>query len=90
MLALAAIVVAGVCGGLIGWALADLQYKGNGLVMGIAIFVGAVVLAGGVAVVAVLVLRAMTEWQTIQEGRAGQPTRGIVQPQPRRGQSHRS
>jgi high-affinity Fe2+/Pb2+ permease len=84
-LALAAIVVAGVCGGLIGWALADLQYKGNGAVMGVAIFVGAVILAGGVAVVAVLVLRAMTEWQRIQEGqRTGQPTRGIVQRRPSR------
>jgi ABC-type spermidine/putrescine transport system permease subunit II len=90
-LALAAIVIAGVCGGLIGWALADLQYRGNGLVMGIAIFVGALILAGGVAVVAVLVLRAMTEWQTIQEDRrTGQPTRGIVQQRPSRSRPPRS
>lgn len=68
MLAVVAIVVAGVCGGLIGYGVVDLQAGGGGgagpLIGGV---VGAVVAAAGVAIVAVLVLRAMTEWQAIEE-----------------------
>lgn len=67
VLAFAAIVVGGLCGGAIGWALVDLQYKGNHVLAGIGILAGALVAAGGTAVVAVLVLRAMTEWRTIQQ-----------------------
>lgn len=71
---MAAIVVAGVCGGLIGFALFDLEVSGqegargsSGAGAAVGALVGAVVAAVGVAVVAVLVLRAMTEWQTIEE-----------------------
>lgn len=74
LLAVAAIVVAGVCGGLIGFALFDLEVSGqegtrgsSGAGAAVGALVGAVVAAVGVAVVAVLVLRAMTEWQTIEE-----------------------
>lgn len=76
MLAVAAIVVAGVCGGLIGFGIADLDVsgregasttEGGGMGAAIGALVGAVAAAGGVAVVAVLVLRAMTEWHTIEE-----------------------
>mgnify|MGYP000860476026 CR=1 FL=1 len=68
VLAVAAIVVAGVCGGLIGYGVVDLQSDGSAtagpLIGGV---VGAVAAAAGVAVVAVLVLRAMTEWQAVED-----------------------
>lgn len=68
ILAMATIVVAGICGGLIGWKVTDLQVAGDGdLIPGLGGLLGAAVSAGGVAVVAVLVLRAMGEWQTIVE-----------------------
>lgn len=72
LLAFGAIVLAGICGGLIGWKVTDLQVAGAGGVWaGVGGLVGAVFGAGGVGVVAVLVLRAMGEWRTIQE--AGDP-----------------
>lgn len=68
VLAFAAIVVSGICGGLIGWRVAELSISGDGgLIPGLAGLLGALVGAGGVAVVAVLVLRAMGEWRTIVE-----------------------
>ncbi len=67
-LAVAAIVIAGLCGGLIGFAVADLQCTGDcGVLVGIGALLGAVIAAGGVAIVAVLALRAMAEWDTVQE-----------------------
>lgn len=72
-LALASIVLAGVCGGLIGYKVTDLSISGDaGAWPGIGGLVGAAIFAGGVAVVAVLVLRAMTEWNRIVE--TGDPT----------------
>lgn len=69
VLAVAAIVVAGACGGLIGYGIVDLSGGESGAGAGAAVgaLVGAVLAAAGVAVVAVLVLRAMTEWQTVEE-----------------------
>jgi hypothetical protein len=62
--AFAAIVVAGLCGVLIGRALVDIQCRGDcGVATGIGAVVGGAMAAGGVAVVAVLVLRAMSEWR---------------------------
>ena len=61
------IVVAGLCGGLIGYAVADLQTTDAPVLVGLGALVGAVIAAGGVAVVAVLALRAMAEWETVQE-----------------------
>jgi hypothetical protein len=74
ILAFAAIIVAGTCGGLIGWSVADLQYHGSNsaTITGLGALGGALIGAGGVAVVAVLVLRAMGEWRTIQH--TGDPT----------------
>jgi hypothetical protein len=73
-LAFAAIVVAGLCGGLIGYAFTDLQTDGDGgWLPGLGGLVGAVGAAGGVAVVAVLTLRAMTEWRSIDERRGASP-----------------
>ena len=63
-LAFAAIVVAGICGGLIGYSVVEVQCDGNCAVpTGIGAVAGAALAAGGVAIVAVLVLRAMGEWQ---------------------------
>ncbi len=63
-LAFAAIVLGGLCGGLIGFAYIDLQCKGNcGLWTGLGALIGAVAGAVGLAVVAVLTLRAMDEWR---------------------------
>jgi hypothetical protein len=67
LLAFGAILVAGACGGLIGYAVTDLQCSGDcGTPAALGALVGAAVAAFGVAVVAVLVLRAMGEWRTIQ------------------------
>lgn len=69
-LAFAAIVAAGACGGLIGYAVTDLQVDDEGgLATAIGGIVGAVAAAAGVAVVAVLALRAMTEWRTTEARR---------------------
>ena len=63
-----AILVGGLCGGLIGYAFIDTQCESDCATWnGIGAIVGAVFAAVGVAVIAVLTLRAMDEWQTIQE-----------------------
>lgn len=78
-LAMAAIVLAGICGGLIGWKVTDLQVAGDSqLLPGLVGLVGAALAAGGVAIVSVLVLRAMGEWQTIVE--SGDPAAARRQP----------
>jgi hypothetical protein len=70
IVAFAAICVAGLCGLLIGMALVRLGCDGDcGVAEGIGAIVGGVGAAGGVAVVAVLVLRAMGEWQAGAGGR---------------------
>jgi hypothetical protein len=76
LLAFLAILVGGLCGGLIGWSVSDLQCgdssdrgaeqaDDDGCTAWSAVggLVGAVTGAGGVGVVAVLVLRAMAEWR---------------------------
>ncbi len=70
LLAFAAIIVAGVCGGLIGYAVVNVSCRGAcGTPEGVGSLTGAVIGAGGVAIVAVLVLRAMGEWRRIQAER---------------------
>jgi hypothetical protein len=65
--AFAAILIAGLAGGLIGYALVNIQCEGDcGLPLGIGAFVGAVFAAGGMSIVAVLVLRALGEWREIE------------------------
>ena len=61
------IVVSGVCGGLIGWKVTALQVDEGSNLPGLGGLFGAVMAAGGVAILAVLVLRAMTEWESIQQ-----------------------
>ncbi|MCA1692080.1 MAG: hypothetical protein ABR540_08105 [Acidimicrobiales bacterium] len=64
LVAFAAILVAGICGLLIGRALVVIQCDGDcAVASGLAAAFGGVAAAGGVAVVAVLVLRAMGEWR---------------------------
>jgi hypothetical protein len=68
VLAFVAIVAAGAAGGFIGYAITDLQCTGDcGTATGLGALVGAVIGAGGVAIVAVLALRAMNEWRRNQE-----------------------
>ena len=73
-LAFGAILLGGLCGGLIGFSVTRLQCAGecttNKSLGGL---VGAVLGALGVAVIAVLALRAMGEWQTIQERESQAP-----------------
>ena len=67
VLAFAAIVIAGVVGALIGYGFVDLQCEGScGVPNGLGALIGGVFCAGGVAVVAVLTLRAMGEWRRIK------------------------
>ncbi len=71
VLAFASILIAGACGGLIGYAVVDLQCEGDCTTpAGIGGLTGAVIFAVGVGVVAVLALRAMTEWRVIQHHKA--------------------
>jgi hypothetical protein len=65
-----AILLAGLAGGLIGWAFVDLQCTGDCEVgAAVGAFVGAVASALGTAVIAVLVLRAMGEWRQLGDRR---------------------
>lgn len=64
LLAFASVVVAGLFGGIIGYGLADVGCTGD--CEGAKLFgtlIGSTVAAGGVGIVAVLVLRAMAEWK---------------------------
>ena len=68
VLAFAAILLGGLCGGLIGFSVTRLQCVGDCATnKSLGGLVGAVFGAAGVAVIAVLALRAMGEWKTIQE-----------------------
>ncbi|MCY3786388.1 MAG: hypothetical protein OXG47_06635 [bacterium] len=67
--ATAAILLAGACGGLIGYALVDVSCSGDcGWQLGVGTLTGAVVCAAGVAIVASLTLRAMSEWREAPRG----------------------
>lgn len=67
LLAFGAVVLAGLFGGIIGFGIADVgSHSDTSRLVGT--FVGAVVGATGVGVVAVLVLRAMSEWRRQRPG----------------------
>lgn len=69
--AFVAVLVAGAAGGLIGHQLVELQCDGSCTWQaGIGLLVGAVVAAGGMAIVAVLVMRALGEWRELQDREA--------------------
>lgn len=65
LLAFSGIVVAGVLGGIIGFGLGDLSSERSTAVPLAGAVIGALVAAGGVGVVAVLVLRAQAEWRRV-------------------------
>lgn len=68
--AFSAICLAGLAGALIGSSLVELQCTGDCTVpRGIGLLVGAVAAAGGMSVVAVLVLRALGEWRELGDRR---------------------
>lgn len=65
-LAAVAVVISGICGALIGNSFVELQCSGDCTTWrGIGLVSGALIASVGVAIVAVLTLRAMDEWQTI-------------------------
>jgi hypothetical protein len=67
VLAFVAILFGGLAGGTIGYLLVKLQCSGECATgRGIGAFIGAVVAAGGMSIVAILVLRATGEWRDIQ------------------------
>lgn len=69
-IAFASIIVGGLAGGLIGYGLVDVQCDGDcGTPLGVGIFIGSTLAAGGTAVVAVLALRAIGEWREMADGR---------------------
>ncbi len=83
VLAFLAILVGGAAGGMIGYAFAELGgFEGVGA--GAVTLLAALVGAGGVAVVAVLTLRAHGEWRSIRRREAG-PLGPRGTPGPRRG-----
>jgi hypothetical protein len=62
--AFVAVVVAGLSGAAIGYGLVDIGCTGNcGTVAGLGGLFGGLLAAGGVAIVAVLLLRSMAEWK---------------------------
>ena len=66
--AFAAICLGGIAGGLIGYSLVRCSAAAiAALPLGIGILVGAVIAAGGMSIVAVLVLRAVGEWRELQD-----------------------
>ena len=66
-LAFAGILIGGAAGALIGFTLVRLQCTGAcETPKGIGLLIGALVAAGGMSVVAVLVLRAIGEWRQVQ------------------------
>lgn len=68
VIAFVSILLGGLAGGLIGFALVDLQCEGDCAVpKGLGLLAGAVISAGGMAVVGVLALRAMGEWREISD-----------------------
>ena len=66
--AFVAILLGGLAGGLIGYTLVELQCTGEcAWQRGLGALIGAVLAAGGMSIVAVLVLRAVGEWREIEQ-----------------------
>lgn len=67
-LAFVSICLGGAFGALIGFALVDIQCTGDcATPEGLGVLVGATLAAGGTAIVAVLVLRALGEWRELSD-----------------------
>ena len=68
IVAFVAICLSGLAGALIGYSLVSLQCEGDcALPTGLGLLVGALTAAVGMAVVAVLVMRAIGEWREIED-----------------------
>ena len=66
--AFVAILLGGAAGGVIGFTLVKLQCSGScDTPKGLGLLIGAVLAAGGMSIVAVLVLRALGEWRQIEQ-----------------------
>ncbi len=79
--AVSSIIIAGICGGLIGWSVVDLQCDPGGDCSTNAALIGvasALICAIGVSVVAVLTLRAMAEWKAIEARDQARRERGLT------------
>ena len=74
LLAFGGVVLAGVLGGIIGYGIADVSSQSD-VSHVVGALVGALIGAGGVGIVAVLVLRAMAEWRVNPKGRAAAQTK---------------
>lgn len=69
LLAFASVVISGLFGGTIGYGLVDISCEGScGIATMTGALIGAAVAAAGVGVIAVLVLRAMSEWKRKKRG----------------------
>ena len=67
ILAILAITISGLCGGLVGYAVTDLQCENRCETLSGSIgLASAVLTAGGVSVVTNLALKAMSEWKTAE------------------------
>ena len=62
LLAFGGVVLAGILGGIIGYGIADVSSQSDVSHL-IGTFIGSLIAAAGVGIVAVLVLRAMAEWR---------------------------
>jgi len=68
VVAFAAVCLSGLAGALIGYSLVSLQCEGDcGVWTGVGLLIGALTAAGGMAIVAVLVMRAIGEWREIED-----------------------
>ncbi|MEL6892620.1 MAG: hypothetical protein AAFP84_13550 [Actinomycetota bacterium] len=66
--AFAAVCLSGLAGAVIGYSLVSLQCDGDCAVpLGIGILVGALIASIGMAIVAVLVMRALGEWREVED-----------------------
>ena len=68
IIAFIAIITSGVAGALIGSTMVDLQCIGScGVPIGIGLLLGSLIGAGGMSIVAVLVLRSVGEWREVAD-----------------------
>ena len=80
VLGFVAIIAAGAIGAFIGYAFTDLQnHSGSTTTNALGALIGGVLGAGGVAIVVVLALRAMAEWQSVPRRPTG-PDRPATPP----------
>ena len=71
IIAFVSVLLGGLAGALIGYTLVDIQYDGTSTMpLGLGLLIGAIISAGGTAIIAVLVLRATGEWRDLSDSRS--------------------